>query len=61
VKDLEDIPDNVKKGLTIIPVAHVDEVLRHALTQPITPVEWEIVKPLPAKPMVDGGEAVVTH
>jgi ATP-dependent Lon protease len=35
MKDLEEIPENVKKGLTIIPVSHVDEVLRHALTSPI--------------------------
>ncbi|MEN2979179.1 endopeptidase La [Tistrella bauzanensis] len=39
-KDLADIPDNVKKGLTIIPVAHVDEVLAHALLKPLVPIEW---------------------
>jgi ATP-dependent Lon protease len=39
-KDLIDIPDNVKQGLTIIPVSHVDEVLALALTQPLTPIEW---------------------
>lgn len=32
-KDLEEIPDNVKKALTIIPVEHVDQVLLHALTR----------------------------
>src|SRR6204780_544320 len=40
-KDLAEIPDNVKRGMTLIPVAHVDEVLMHALTQPLTPIEWE--------------------
>jgi len=40
-KDLADIPDNVKKGLTIYPVATVDEVLQHALTQPLVPIEWD--------------------
>jgi predicted ATP-dependent protease len=30
-KDLPEIPDNVKEGLTIIPVSHVSEVLKHAL------------------------------
>ena len=40
-KDLADIPDNVKKGLEIIPVATVDEVLQHALTQPLVPIEWD--------------------
>ncbi len=40
-KDLADIPDNVKKGLTIIPVANVDEVLKHALTETPEPIEWD--------------------
>ncbi|ADH98929.1 endopeptidase La [Salisediminibacterium selenitireducens] len=30
-KDLEDIPDSVRDDLTFIPVAHLDEVLKHAL------------------------------
>jgi len=40
-KDLADIPDNVKQGLDIIPVTHVSEVLKHALTQQPTPIEWD--------------------
>ncbi len=41
VKDLEEIPDNVKKELTIIPVSHVDEVLKHALAEAPTPIkDW---------------------
>ena len=41
VKDLEEIPDNVKKGLTIIPVGHVDQVLEHALAYAPTPIkDW---------------------
>jgi ATP-dependent Lon protease len=39
-KDLAEIPDNVKKGLKIIPVAMVDEVLQHALVRQPEPVEW---------------------
>ncbi|HZH25730.1 MAG TPA: endopeptidase La [Azospirillaceae bacterium] len=39
-KDLEDIPANVKESLQIIPVSAVEEVLQHALVQPLTPVEW---------------------
>ena len=31
VKDLAEIPDNVKSGLEIIPVSHMDDVLKHAL------------------------------
>jgi ATP-dependent Lon protease len=62
IKDLEEIPENVKKGLTIIPVSHVDEVLMHALAEPIIPVEWEVLpKAIPAKTSTEGGESVVTH
>ncbi|HZF34655.1 MAG TPA: endopeptidase La [Candidatus Angelobacter sp.] len=39
-KDLAEIPDNVKKGLTIIPVKHADEVLKLALVSPLKPIEW---------------------
>ena len=39
-KDLEDIPDNVKEGMEIIPVSIVDEVLKHALVNELVPVEW---------------------
>ena len=40
-KDLEEIPDNVKRALKIITVAVVDEVLQHALVRQPTPVEWD--------------------
>ncbi len=51
-KDLIEIPDNVKKGLTIIPVSHVDEVIERALSRKPEPIEWE-EKPdeLPATPV----------
>ena len=39
-KDLVEIPDNVKKGLEIIIASTVDEVLEHALTKPLVPIEW---------------------
>jgi ATP-dependent Lon protease len=39
-KDLADIPENVKTGLTIVPVATVDEVLSNALVRSLTPVIW---------------------
>ena len=40
VKDLADIPDNVKAGLEIVPVGTVDQVLARALVRPLTPIEW---------------------
>jgi len=39
-KDLADIPENVKKGMQIIPVQAVDEVLKNALVNPLVPIEW---------------------
>src|ERR1700723_377713 len=39
-KDLAEIPDNVKRGLKIIPVNTADEVLLHALVGPLTPITW---------------------
>ena len=40
-KDLEEIPDDIKGGLEVIPVKHIDEVLKYALTKPLTPIEWD--------------------
>ena len=51
VKDLAEIPDNVKEGIEIIPVKWIDEVLGHALEKPLTAVTepeeavLEVVKP----------------
>jgi len=39
-KDLAEIPDNVKRGLKIIPVGTVDELLGQALAAPLTPMVW---------------------
>ena len=39
-KDLDEIPDNVKTGLKIIPVSDIQEVLKLALTRPLSPIEW---------------------
>ena len=40
-KDLAEIPEVVKKGLEIIPVSHVSEVLKHALVRQPEPIEWD--------------------
>ena len=40
-KDLPEIPDNVKEGLTIVPVKHVSEVLEHALVSKPEAIEWD--------------------
>ena len=41
VKDLRDIPDNVKEGLEIVPVKTVEEVLKIALAGTPEPIEWD--------------------
>ncbi len=51
-KDLAEIPANVLNGLEIIPVAHVDEVLRLALTEPLTAIDWTDADDLAAQPAV---------
>lgn len=53
IKDLAEIPDNVKNGIEIIPVKWIEEVLAHALQNPLTPIDEpevvvEVVKPLVA-------------
>ena len=63
-KDLIEIPANIKAGLEIIPVSHVDQVLARALTQPLMPIEWteadELAAALPTA-MSNESSASVTH
>ncbi|WP_119269006.1 endopeptidase La [Taklimakanibacter deserti] len=40
-KDLAEIPDNVKSEMEIIPVARMDEVLRHALLKHPEAITWD--------------------
>jgi ATP-dependent Lon protease len=49
-KDLKEIPQNVKDGLTIIPVKHVEEVLKIALVSELKPVEWVEIAQIPELP-----------
>ncbi|MBM3515833.1 MAG: endopeptidase La, partial [Alphaproteobacteria bacterium] len=51
-KDLEEIPDNVKNDLTIVPVTTVDEVLEKALIAPLVPI---LLKPKSKDAPRDGG------
>ncbi|MBA16938.1 MAG: endopeptidase La [Sphingomonas sp.] len=49
-KDLVEIPANIREGLKIVPVAHVDEVLRLALTDSLTAIDWTDADELAAQP-----------
>ena len=60
-KDLAEIPDNVKKGLTLIPVAHVDEVIGQALVRKPEPITWEEPEEAPQPKPVAEPAAVVAH
>ncbi len=59
-KDLAEIPANIREGLKIIPIRHVDEALRLALTEPLTAIDWSDADELAALPPVGvppvGGE-----
>ena len=60
VKDLGEIPQNVKDGLEIIPVSHVDAVLEHALVEPIEPIEWSEADDLASQPIAVGQAGNIT-
>ncbi|MEI6644256.1 MAG: endopeptidase La [Novosphingobium sp.] len=63
-KDLAEIPANIKEGLEIVPVSHVDEVLAHALTAPTEAIEWTEADDLaaqPAAPLAPGSASPTAH
>ncbi len=59
-KDLADIPDNVKKNLTLIPVSNADEVISQALVRKPEPIEW-IEPPETPIPAAIAPAATLTH
>ncbi len=63
-KDLAEIPDNVKKGLTIIPVSTVDEVIANALASAPVEIEWsepDEVAQMPGKAGEEDRDGVIRH
>ncbi|AUW58519.1 endopeptidase La [Sphingobium sp. SCG-1] len=63
-KDLAEIPANIREGLEIIPVSHVDEVLARALIAPLEAINWTEEDDLaaqPAHPIGGEGEVAVRH
>ncbi len=60
-KDLAEIPTNIREGLTIIPVDHVDQVLSLALAGVLAPIEWTEADELAALPPHGAGDAAVRH
>ena len=65
-KDLAEIPDNVKRGLTVVAVGSADELLKYALVSPPQPIEWRedgdnTQQPVLAPKSEDDRPGVVTH
>ncbi len=60
-KDLADIPDNVKRALTLIPVSHVDDVIGQALVRRPEAIEWEEPPEPLAKPAAEPAGASLPH
>ncbi|MCP1471389.1 ATP-dependent Lon protease [Sphingobium sp. OAS761] len=54
-KDLAEIPANIREGLDIIPVAHVDEVLARALVSVPEAITWTEEDDLAAQPSATAG------
>jgi ATP-dependent Lon protease len=61
-KDLTEISDSIKKGLEIVPVSRMDEVLTHALVRKPEPIEWDETKHVaPDRPAEDEGPGLTAH
>ena len=63
-KDLAEIPDNVKRGIEIIAVSTVDEMMGNALVDALEPIDWpekEAVEAISGAPADKEIEDVVTH
>jgi ATP-dependent Lon protease len=57
-KDLVEISDSIKKGLDIVPVSRMDEVLARALVRKPEPIEWDEEKAKPTETSVSTEPAV---
>ena len=63
-KDLAEVPDNVKNGMTIVPVSHVGEVLKIALVREPVAIDWvEPAAPVVPRVALDEGDPdpLVSH
>lgn len=66
-KDLVEISDTIKKGLEIVPVSRMDEVLARALVRKPEPIEWDEennakpAEPAVENPVEEDGSALTAH
>ena len=61
VKDLADIPENIKGRLEIVPVKWIDKVLEIALEREPEPLPDQVVAPLPGADEDKSGSSLTTH
>ena len=63
-KDLVEISDTIKRGLEIVPVSRMDEVLARAMTRKPEPIEWDetttTAPAVPAEALVEEEAATLT-
>jgi ATP-dependent Lon protease len=66
-KDLAEIAENIKRGIEIVPVSSVDEVIERALVEKPTAIEWDEeaeeakAKALAAAKKEEADVGVITH
>ena len=60
-KDLVDLPASVREGLEIVPVARMEDVLKHALLRQPTPKAEVVTVVLPSAPEIAATSANLAH
>ena len=55
VRDLEEVPENVKEGLVIRPVRTIDEVFQYGLSKQPEALPQTIEQPITAKQQIEVG------
>ncbi|WP_333794965.1 endopeptidase La [Hyphomicrobium sp.] len=61
VKDLAEIPEEVKKKLELVPVARMEDVVKTALVRVPEAIQWDVETPATAGDDKDSGSRVMAH
>ncbi len=61
VKDLADIPDNIKNKIKIVEIKTIDEIFPHVLTRMPVPIEWDEGTPPPVSGADNPESTRMTH
>ena len=60
-KDLQDIPENVKKSIKIIAAENIMDVLKESLSKKITPIDWKEDDIVAEGRVKSNDENLITH